>query len=143
MRKAITYRLLFLALIFCLNLFFYFTLGLQDPRYHIDDLAHFLGGLGIALLAIEYFSGKLGHLSKASYLLTIVGITIFVGIAWEVTEYFAQQIPALHNVPIIGDLADTLTDLVNDTIGALSVTALHLLRRRQTVMTAEITSDSE
>ncbi len=115
---------------------FYFDWYLN--YFWFDMTLHFLGGFFIAMLAADYLKDNLAG-SKLKNLIVIVGVTAFIGVAWEFAEYLANQIliePIYRNFGIktyfIGDLNDTINDLLMDIIGAGTFALLHLLRRRKT-----------
>ena len=96
-------------------------------------LHHFLGGFFMAMLMAHYL-GSIFELRITDYELTtlkryliIVGAVSFIGVVWEFAEYLAGQTliePIYEHFKIrayfIGDLDDTINDLLMDIIGALS-----------------------
>jgi len=97
---------------------------------------HFLGGLFIAFLIASYYSSEFGKLSQPFRLFALIGIVMGVGVLWEFHEYilkfFAGQKATIafgYDVTFIGDLADTMKDLLMDTLGGMTVAVLHLFRR--------------
>lgn len=126
MKKAIY----ILTIIFFSNL-----IGMYYGMYQtwwFDMIHHFLGGFFVAMLMVNYLKIKelrisnleLGLLKK--YLI-ILGAVSFIGVVWEFTEYLASQTliePLYDNFGIrayfIGDLDDTMNDLLMDVVGALS-----------------------
>ncbi|OGN18964.1 MAG: hypothetical protein A3I32_00110 [Candidatus Yanofskybacteria bacterium RIFCSPLOWO2_02_FULL_45_10] len=121
--------LLLLAVV-ALNTVTYYAIPETYDRLHLNKLMHFLGGFGIALLFSTYFSHRLNHLPALDFFLIIVGYTMLVGICWEFAEYSARYFPPIDHYFYIGDLTDTLRDLLSDLFGGFLV-ALHLLWRRQ------------
>ena len=71
---------------------------------------HFLGGFFMAMLIYSFYHSEFSKLSQPTRFLVVVMMTLAVGAFWEMAEYM------LHS---IGDLDDTIQDLVMDTIGAL------------------------
>ena len=126
MRKAV----IFLTIIFFTNLIgaIYFNAYLT---WWFDMLHHFWGGFFIAMLMVRYL--KIAELRITNYelrqiqkYLIIVGAVSFIGIVWEFAEYLAGQTliePIYNNFGIrayfIGDLDDTINDLLMDVLGAL------------------------
>jgi hypothetical protein len=64
---------------------------------------------------------------KLLYLLTIASFGIAIGALWEVTEWLAGRILATE---VIGNIDDTITDLIMDSLGAglAALTSLWALR---------------
>ncbi len=87
---------------------------------------HFLGGFFVAMLMISYLADAKTSSKLKNYLI-IVGAVSFIGVVWEFSEYLANQIltePIYNNFGIrtyfIGDLGDTMNDLLMDILGAFS-----------------------
>ncbi|MEK7603907.1 MAG: hypothetical protein AAB461_02180 [Patescibacteria group bacterium] len=124
MRKAI----FFLTIIFLTNIAgMYF--GFYD-YWWFDVILHFLGGFFMAMLMVRYLA-DIKTQSKLKNYLIIVGAVILIGVIWEFAEYLANQTltePLYNNFGIrtyfIGDLNDTLNDLLMDILGALSWLAI-------------------
>ncbi len=78
--------------------------------------------------------------SKLKNTLIILGVVSFIGVTWEFAEYIANVIlsPIIYNVfsvkaYFMGDLNDTINDLLMDVIGAgLFSFVLHSLGSRKT-----------
>lgn len=102
-----------------------------------DTAQHFLGGFFVAMLMVAYLKD---HLIKGEWIkntLVIAGATIFIGVVWEFAEYIANQTLAepLYRwagirAYFMGDLDDTVKDLILDTLGGLSFWAIHSFRSR-------------
>ena len=107
-----------------------------------DMSLHFLGGFFVAMLMAHYLADIIetrnplcqSH-SEASKkqetgikkYLVMVGAVTFIGVVWEFAEYLASQtlIEPLYNnfgfrTYFIGDLDDTINDLLMDIVGALA-----------------------
>jgi len=91
-----------------------------------DMSLHFLGGFFVAMLFGAYFANT-KFSSKRERWLAVVGATIFIGVVWEFAEYTAAQTlvePLYNNFGIrayfIGDLDDTIKDLLMDMTGAFA-----------------------
>jgi hypothetical protein len=94
----------------------------------IDWPMHFLGGFLIAYFFLDVIREALiAQRPLWKDLLLIVGASLIVGVLWELMEfaitnmagsYFAQR---LHQECCIGSLADTLKDLVMDSLGAITL----------------------
>jgi hypothetical protein len=147
----------FSAIIFALTLFLPW-LGRSDPRYlsldaysscvfavsgifilaqlnpllndgaplGIDKIFHMAGGAGLAWLALILTSERLlgWRLGAAA-----IGVTIGLGLAWEVFELGLAMLPQVVRVENHGGL-DTLLDLCADTIGGALAWALWRWRAR-------------
>lgn len=92
---------------------------------------HFLGGFLAAMLVFSLYHSEFAKLSQPVRFLTIVAITLMIGVFWEFSEYIANQ--TLNNWIyrvyhyrgyFMGDLDDTVQDLAMDTIGALTFVIL-------------------
>lgn len=88
---------------------------------------HFLGGFLAAMLVFSLYHSEFAKLSQPVRLLTVVAMTLMIGVFWEFSEYIANQIltnwiyQAYHyRGYFMGDLDDTVQDLAMDTIGALT-----------------------
>ncbi len=128
---------IFLTILLLINgASFYFDWYLQ--YFWFDMTLHFLGGFFIAMLMADYLKDNLAG-SKLKNLIVIIGATIFIGVVWEFTEYLASQTliePIYNNFSIrayfIGDLDDTINDLLMDILGAGAFSfALHFIRSRK------------
>ena len=76
-----------------------------------DKVMHFLGGFFVAM----FWSGL------TQFLLLIISLTLLVGIAWEIGEYFLgiYKLKRLGTKKYMIDMRDTVEDLFFDLIGAL------------------------
>ena len=120
--------ILFLILILLADLVF--GLGFKYYRlFYFDMILHFLGGFFVAMFFLHYFKntnhGKPGspEFKKA---LIIISSAVFVGVIWEFLEYSATELLGdyLYNnyriICCIGNLDDTIKDLLMDILGALA-----------------------
>ncbi|HEY4474620.1 MAG TPA: hypothetical protein VJC06_01715 [Candidatus Paceibacterota bacterium] len=129
--------LIFLVSIFVVNLVgLYYQWYLVYPWF--DQTLHFLGGSFIAMLMANYLSEYFVNKNTLKNLLIIVGVTVFIGVAWEFAEYIANQtlIEPVYiyfkvHAYFMGDLDDTVSDLLMDILGATTLSLLHLRRRRK------------
>lgn len=117
------------------------TFDLYDRMSWLDIPMHFFGGYVIALLGLALFgwildrldikpkrlvSGKYEGFAVARFLLEavfIIGFVMIVGVAWEWYEFVFDQLRlafSLHIAQAQMGLADTMDDLVNDTLGAIT-----------------------
>lgn len=129
----------FLILIFVTNI-----IGLYYQWYlsysWFDQVLHFSGGFFMAMLFSKYLKDHLLAVSKLKNTLIILGVVSFMGVTWEFLEYIAN----LSLSPIIyshfavktyfmGDLNDTINDLLMDILGAGTFSfILHFIRSRKT-----------
>src|SRR3989344_6552716 len=131
MKKTIS----FLILIFIINL-----IGLYNQWYLIypwfDQVLHFSGGFFMAILLSIYLKDHLLDSSKLKNTLIILGVVSFMGITWEFAEYIANVIisPIVYNLFAVktyfmGDLSDTINDLLMDILGAGLFSFILILRR--------------
>ena len=128
---------IFLVSIFVVNLVgLYYQWYLVYPWF--DQTLHFLGGSFIAMLMANYLSEYFVNKNTLKNLLIIVGVTVFIGVAWEFAEYIANQtlIEPVYiyfkvHAYFMGDLDDTVSDLLMDILGATTLSLLHLRRRRK------------
>lgn len=95
-------------------------------------LHHFLGGFFIAMLMFHYLKDIRSQSVIKNYLI-ITGAVIFIGVIWEFAEYLANQIliePIYDKFGIrtyfVGDLDDTMNDLLMDILGAFSFSVFWL-----------------
>ena len=129
--------LIFLVSIFVVNLVgLYYQWYLVYPWF--DQTLHFLGGSFIAMLMANYLSEYFVNKNFLKNLLIIVGVTILIGVVWEFAEYIANQAliePVYKYFKIhayfMGDLNDTVSDLLMDILGATTLSLLHLLWSRK------------
>lgn len=105
-----------------------------------DMIHHFLGGFFVAMLMWHYL--KITELRISNFELNILkkclilaGAVSFVGIVWEFAEYSASQtlIEPIYNkfgirAYFIGNLDDTINDLLMDVAGALAF--IFFIKRR-------------
>jgi len=89
----------------------------------------------VAMLFSIYLKDHLFDNSKLKNTLIILGVVSFVGVTWEFAEYIANTIlsPLIYNLFAVktyfmGDLNDTVNDLLMDILGAGLFSWLHILR---------------
>lgn len=102
-----------------------------------DTAQHFLGGFFIAMLFSYYLKDHLLPARKLGNTLIVVGATVFIGVVWEFTEYIANQtlIEPFYRwfevrAYFIGDLQDTINDLLLDILGGFTLMSLYFFRHR-------------
>lgn len=129
----------FLILIFMVNLVSLYRQWYLTYSWS-DQILHFSGGFFMAMLLSAYLKDHLLDNSKLKNTLIILGVVSFIGVTWEFAEYLASQMliePIYNNFGIktyfIGDLGDTINDLLMDILGAgLFSFILHSIRGRKT-----------
>lgn len=129
----------FLILILVINL-----VGMYYQWYltysWFSQILHFSSGFFIAALFSIYLRDYLIDGSKIKNALIILGAVSFIGVTWEFAEYIANQtlIDPIYryfqiHVYFMGDLNDTINDLLMDILGAgLFSFILHSIRGRKT-----------
>lgn len=98
--------------------------NLYDVKY-FDKLMHFSGGVISAWFFSIFLRKELVVSSKFRATIIIVSIAGLTGILWEFAEYvsiaYVSQIaPTIAQYVFIGDLTDTLGDILVDLTGGLS-----------------------
>ncbi len=129
------FSILMLAIIFVVNI-----LGMYLNWYEFfgfDMILHFLGGFFVALLFFHYLRPHFLPKAKAQNMLILVGATMFIGVVWEFAEYVANQMfsesaSAAFGIRIdfMGNLDDTIKDLLMDMLGVFTLSGLLLNNRR-------------
>lgn len=92
----------------------------------------------MAMFMAYYLKNHLLSREKIKNALIVIGAATFIGVVWEFAEYLANQ--TLINVIyekfkirtyFMGDLRDTIIDLLLDILGAFLFFGLHLFRTRK------------
>ena len=121
-RKIIKPFLAGLAVIF-LGSFIVTDFNLYDTFPHIDKLFHVSGGFIVAWFFAVLWVDYLRQASPFQRFLTLVSVAVFVGVFWEIAEYSTSVYPLsgsslIQHYLYIGDIVDTLGDLLADMFGA-------------------------
>jgi uncharacterized membrane protein YjdF len=110
--------------------------GIYLDHAWFDTAQHFLGGFFVAMLMAGYLKDHLTE-DKLKNALIVVGATIFIGVIWEFSEYIANQTlvePFYRWFGIrayfMGDLQDTIMDLLMDTLGGMTLFIVHSVWNR-------------
>ena len=104
-----------------------FGIGLKHNFF--NTVHHYLGGVFVAL----FFYGYLNEIVSSENIptikkwLVIVSATLFVGVVWEFTEWIGSYYD--FDYMNIGDLNDTILDLIVDSLGAATLILLHPFRK--------------
>jgi len=121
MKRAIFFLTLVLLINFIAGMYYNFY-----EYWWFDVFLHFLGGFFVAMLMVHYLA-DIKTKSKLKNYLIITGAVILIGVLWEFAEYLANQtlVEPIYNsfgikAYFIGDLDDTLNDLLMDILGAIS-----------------------
>ena len=125
-----------LVIIFGINIFsLYYGWYLEWDWF--DITMHYLGGFFVAMFMAAYLKDRLVPKTDTKNILIVVGATLFIGVIWEFAEFIANQVliePFYRWFGIrtyfMGDLKDTINDLLMDMLGALTFIFLHFLWRR-------------
>src|SRR3989338_11244837 len=123
---------LILVAIFIIN-----AIGLYNGWYRFfwfDMVIHFLGGFFMAMFLSAYLKDHLFDGWKLKNFLIILGAVSFIGVVWEFSEYIANFAlsPIIYDhygirTYFMGDLDDTMNDLLMDILGAGTLSfILHL-----------------
>ena len=96
-------------------------LNFYNNMYCYDKIIHFLSGIVISFLAIEFLT-KIGYYSKNIFynIIFILGISSLVAVFWEYFEYISDIIfdKDAQNVLKTG-VNDTMQDLIVATLGSI------------------------
>lgn len=124
--------ILFLILLFLINIIFGF--GFKFYRFfYFDIVLHFLGGFFVAMFSYQYLKEFLtikNPNNKLKKILIIVSASLFFGVIWEFLEYistilFKEALKEKYGITCcIGNLDDTLNDLLMDTLGGITFSFL-------------------
>ena len=130
---------IFLAVTFLINILsLYYRWYLTYPWS--DQILHLLGGFFMAMFMSQYLKEHLFYRCRLKNFLIILGAVSFIGVIWEFSEYIANLVisPILYGhygikTYFIGNLDDTLNDLLMDILGAgLFAILLNLSRTKFT-----------
>lgn len=134
-RLRIAPPLLFAALVLFVGIFLSGKFGWYDQWTHFDTLMHTLGGLAAAWFGLAILQKEITHLPAWKQVLVFVSFATLAGVLWEFAEYLGglwqDTLPWLHRWLFGGDLADTMTDLAADIIGALALSLWALVKERR------------
>jgi hypothetical protein len=105
----------------------------------VDIVQHFLGGFFVAMFFYYYLYDRLREKEFLKNSIIVVGSTILVGVLWEFAEFVANKTliePTYKYFKIrayfMGNLTDTMGDLLMDITGALSYfVGVTLFKRKQ------------
>lgn len=106
--------------------------NLYDVKY-FDKLLHLSGGVISAWFFSVFLRKELDASSKFRAIIMIVATVSLSGIFWEFAEYvfsaYVSQIaPTIAQYMFIGDLTDTLGDILFDLTGGLSFAVFYIFK---------------
>lgn len=91
----------------------------------------------MAMLMSLYLRNRLLPGENLKNILIVTGATVFTGVIWEFTEFIASQTLTDFvydklgiRAYFMGDLKDTVADLLLDILGAITFYGLHLVGSR-------------
>ncbi len=101
--------------------------------YFFDKVLHLSGGIISAWFFSIFFRKELGATPKFKAVIIVVSISSLVGVFWEFSEYISsvyvsQIAPVIAHYMYIGDLTDTLGDILFDLIGGWVFALLYILK---------------
>ena len=99
--------------------------GAWGGRWYLETgntYFHFAGGFFIALLIASYYATEFRKLSQPLRFFCIVGLTIAMAVFWEFHEFALGR---LIGISLMGDLADTIKDLLMGPLGAITAAVLN------------------
>jgi hypothetical protein len=109
-------------------------LGLYYALPGLDKFMHVVGGIVAAWFVLTLFQQEISHMAPWKQMCIFVGVTALIGVIWEWAEYASNftraTYPWWYHYFHGGDLADTLGDLLADTIGAALLTLWALRKER-------------
>lgn len=108
--KQIISSLVYLVLLFCLSTFVFDPTHLYYEIPLLDVPMHFLGGFGVASLALSIAAYKKYPLKLSQVFVAY----LFVAVAWELYEFIVDMV----RVAPWNGWSDTLSDIVNGGVGA-------------------------
>lgn len=112
------------------NIFVYKTIGGENIAFCLNKISHFIGGAVVAwffaLVVQKDIFNKMKFIEK---MLFLSGCSALVGCSWEFAEFFSEKYmenicPFIWKILQIGDLNDTVTDLLSDILGGLFVAVI-------------------
>ena len=125
-QKKIIFAPVFAAvLLFSLNSVF-LRLGFYYLLWWLDALMHFSGGIIAAAFFTVLFQEDISRLRPQTALIFIMGIAVMIGVFWEFFEWGMDRFFVAN---FMGDLDDTLSDLLMDFLGGLLAGVVWLKNR--------------
>ena len=79
-----------LLLLFLSNIYVGFLSGLGNQPL-VSMTYHFLGGFFMAMLVAAFYTSEFGRLSQPLRVLTVVAMTVAIGVFLEMAEYLGNQ----------------------------------------------------
>ncbi len=126
------FALLALTALFLINIYTGVLEGWGN-NYWLSAAFHFLGGFFVAELIYSYYHNHFRSLPQYLQILVVVAMTMGVGVLWEFVEFSAYKTLTeriyhayQYRVYFMGDLTDTIFDLLMDTLGSIAFLSLSL-----------------
>jgi hypothetical protein len=112
------------------------AVGIYDTFPNFDSILHLSGGFIIAWFFGQYFKSQLSNLIQWQRIFFLISFGASIGIAWEFAEFLSSMagpdtFPIIYNHFHIGNLSDTLGDLLADMTGALLYGIVSFHRKQQ------------
>ena len=134
-RLHIITPVIFAACVIFVGIFVSGQYRLYEMWGHFDTAMHVLGGLTAAWFGLVLLQKEITHLPAWKQVLIFVSFATLAGVLWEFVEYSVgvgrDVVPWLYRWLHGGDLADTITDLTADIIGALTLSLWALRKERR------------
>ena len=115
-----------LVTLFLINIYVGICKGWGED-FWISAGFHLSGGFLIAMLLFSFYNNDFASLRQYLKILVVIAMTLGVGVVWEFLEFIASQtlVQPLYNFYgrhfyFMGNLADTMSDLLMDTLGAIA-----------------------
>lgn len=97
---------------------------LYNSITYFDKGMHVVGGAFVFITLSAFFSRRFPRVTQAQ----LIGLVFFVGLLWEVYEFFIQELTGV----IFATIPDSLGDLVADVVGAVIIAViLFFVQRRK------------
>lgn len=108
--------------------------GLFNTVWWLDIVMHIAGGVWVGGLFFVIFTGVVRHeaythpVEYLKVLVLVIAFAVFVGVLWEFFEFILTHITG---VPLQGNVADTMKDLLMDIVGGAGagMVLLRFMRR--------------
>jgi len=101
---------------------------------HFDKVLHFAGGIIATWFVLALMQNEVTRMKWWKQALIFISVTVFIGVVWEWAEYLGNMTktsaPWFYHYFSGGNLADTLSDLIADTAGAIVATIWALKKER-------------
>lgn len=108
--------------------------------YWGNTVFHFIGGCLAATLVLSYYFSEFNKLSQPFRFFALLGCALIIGVFWEFHEYILSTLHASwpsfaalfpKKLTFIGDLDDTIKDLLMDSLGGVTVALYYFVFKRK------------